>query len=269
MYPRLNANQAVIVRDLIITAQEENKSHDELLALDLLSYIEYGDSPIDTSVDYLDQIAEAAMNDLLAGGLVDARKNGAHEQSKLRGDYLEELMTERLHKDLNQIVPRALHDPGFWRFLGLFPYRWYLLEREPELYSQDYGGTEGQKTYWLMLRTFIVGRKAKSEDSTNPYRNTLAYRDARRQKKISDGRTVDFYHSHIARKRWNDLPSVTNSFIECCTTAEYAIDIDEKLRHSNELAKRMRRVSPNILLDVLPKNRLRGIMDAEKVEVLK
>ena len=89
MYPRLNANQAVLVRDLIIAAQEEKKSHDEVLALDLSSFIEYGDSPADTSVEYLDQIAGAAMNDLLAGGLVDARKNGAHEQSKLRGDYLE------------------------------------------------------------------------------------------------------------------------------------------------------------------------------------
>jgi len=269
MYPRLNANQAVLVRDLIIAAQEEKKSHDEVLALDLSSFIEYGDSSADTSVEYLDQIAGAAMNDLLAGGLVDARKNGAHEQSKLRGDYLEELMTERLHKDINQIDPRALHDPGFWRFLGLFPYRWYLLEREPELYIQDFGGTEGKKTYWLMLRTFIVGHKAKREGITSPYRNTLAYRDARRTQKISDGRTVDFYHSHIARKRWNDYPIVTNVFIECCTTAKYAIDIDEEERYSNELAKRMRRISPSVLLDVLPENRLRSIMDAEKVEVLK
>jgi hypothetical protein len=144
-----------------------------------------------------------------------------------------------------------------------------LLEREPELYIQDFGGTEGKKTYWLMLRPFIVGHKAKREGTTSPYRNTLAYRDARRTQKISDGRTVDFYHSHIARKRWNDYPIVTNVFIECCTTSKYAIDIDEEERYSNELAKRMRRISPSVLLDVLPENRLRSIMDAEKVEVLK
>ena len=269
MYPRLNANQAVIVRDLIMAAQKDGKSHDELLAMDLSSFIENGDSPTETSVEYLAQIAGAAMTDLVIGGLVDARKNGANEQSKLRGDYMEELMTERLHKDINQIDPRALHDPGFWRFLGLFPYRWYLLEREPELQSQDFGGTEGKKTFWLLLRTFIVGQKAKREGITSPYRNTLAYRDARRNEKISDGRTVDFYHSHIVRKRWNDNPIVTNVFIECCTTPKCAIDIDEKDRYSNELAKRMRRISPNVLLDVLPESRLRSIMDAEKAEVLK
>ena len=50
---------------------------------------------------------------------------------------------------------------------------------------------------------------------------------------------------------------------------ETAIDIDEKDRYSNELAKRMRRISPNVLLDVLPESRLRSIMDAEKAEVLK
>lgn len=268
MYPRLNVNQAVMVRDLIIAAQQEKKSRDEVLALDLSSYIEYGDSPEDTSIEYVNQIAGAAMNDLLVGGLVEARKNGAHEQSTLRGDYLEELMTERLHNDINQMDPRALHDPGFWRFLGLFPYRWYLLEREPELYIQDFGGTEGKKTYWLMLRTFIVGQKAKREGITSPYRNTLAYRDARRNENISDGRTVDFYHSHIVRKRWNDSPIVTNVFIECCTTPKYAIDIDEKDRYSNELAKRLRRISPNVLLDVLPESLLRSIMDAEKAVVV-
>jgi hypothetical protein len=268
MYPRLNANQAVLVRDSIIAAQNEKQSRDEVLALDLSSFIEYGDSTTDISVEYLDRIAKAAQNDLLAGGLVDARKKDAHKQSTTPGDYMEELMTERLHKDINHLDPRALHDPGFWRFLGLFPYRWYLLEREPELKAQDFGGTEGGKTYWLMLRTFIVGQKARREGIASPYRNTLAYRDARRKQKISDGRTVDFYHSHIVRKRWNDYQIVTNVFIECCTAPEYALDINEKERYSNELAKRMRRISPSILLDVLPENKIRIMMDSEKAEVL-
>jgi hypothetical protein len=58
-------------------------------------------------------------------------------------------------------------------------------------------------------------------------------------------------------------------FIECCTTSKYAIDIDEEERYSNELAKRMRRISPSVLLDVLPENKIRSMMDAEKAEVLK
>jgi len=170
---------------------------------------------------------------------------------------------------LDSVDPRALHDAGFWRFLALFPYRWYLLEREPEMLVNDYGGGEGSKRYWLLIRTFIIGRKSRAIGDIDEYLNTRAYRDARRRKKLSDGYWIDFYHSHIARKKWHDCSEVSNAFINSCVTSPEALDEDNKnSRNAGSLAKRLLRISPNILFDVLPAADLKQLIDDEKNKVL-
>ena len=271
MYPRLSSNQATKVRDEIAASQEAKVPLADLMKRDLknlLDFVEQGESSVETTIEQLYLQAEAIRQDFVARDLIANRKAGAITEATAKGEYLEELMTEHLHRALDSVDSRALHDAGFWRFLALFPYRWYLLEREPEMLKVDYGGGEGSKRYWLLLRTFIIGRKSKSFGIPDEYLNTRAYRDARRRKNLSDGYWVDFYHSHIARKKWHDCIEVSNAYISSCVTAPEALDEDQNKRYAGSLAKRLLRISPSILLDVLPPADLKSLIDGEKKKVL-
>ena len=133
----------------------------------------------------------------------------------------------------------------------------------------DFGGKEGSKTYWLLVRTFIIGRKSKTPGEPDEYLNTRAYRDARRRRKLSDGRWIDFYHSQIVRKRWHDCVGVSNAFIDSCVTAPEALEEDnESKRYADSLAKRLLRLTPNILLSALPPADLKILIDDEKKKAL-
>jgi hypothetical protein len=133
----------------------------------------------------------------------------------------------------------------------------------------DFGGKEGSKTYWLLIRTFIIGRKSKTPGQPDEYLNTRAYRDARRRQKLSDGRWIDFYHSQIVRKRWHDCVAVSNAFIESCVTSPEALDRDnDSERYADSLAQRLRRITPNILLPALSPTDLRNLIDEEKKKTL-
>lgn len=272
MYPRLSSNKAIMVRDQIDSARTNGVPLDDLLKQDLknlLSIVENGESLVETSIEDLYFQADAMRQNFTNKGLIANRKTGAVKEATTRGEYLEELMAEHLHKTLEILDPRALHDPGFWRFLALFPYRWYLLEREPEMQPNDYGGKEGFKTYWLLIRTFIIGRKSKTPGKSDEYLNTRAYRDARRRRKLSDGMWIDFYHSQIVRKRWHDCVAVSNAFIDSCVTAPEALDEDIKSkRYADSLAKRLLRLTPNILLSALSPTDLKNLIDDEKKKTL-
>jgi len=272
MYPRLSTNNAIAVRDEIYSARSTGVLLDDLLKQELrnlLSNVENGESLVETTIADLYSQAEAMRLNFTNKGLVANRKTGAVKEATTKGEYLEELMAEHLHRTLEILDPRALHDPGFWRFLALFPYRWYLLEREPEMQPNDFGGKEGSKTYWLLIRSFIVGRKSKSPGKPDEYLNTRAYRDARRRRNLSDGRTIDFYHSHIVRKRWNDCVAVSNAFIESCVAAPEVLDEDDEgKRYANDLAKRLLRLTPNFLLSALSPADLKSLIDDEKEKVI-
>ncbi len=266
MYPRLSSNKAIIVRDQIDAALTAGALIDEK---NLLNNVENGESLVETSIEDLYSQAEAIRQNFTKKSFVANRKTGAIKEATTKGEYLEELMAEHLHKALETLDPRALHDPGFWRFLALFPYRWFLLEREPEMKSHDYGGQEGSKHLWLLIRTFIIGRKSKTPGEPDEYLNTRAYRDARRRRKLSDGRWIDFYHSQIVRKRWHDCVAVSNAFIESCVTHPEALDEDnEGKRYADSLAQRLKRLAPNILLSALPQADLKILIDNEKKKTL-
>lgn len=272
MYPRLSVNKAIEVRNHIDAAKSAGVPMVDLVKpdfKDLLSHVEEGESTVTTTAHQLYQTAESIYRDFTVNNLVAKRKAGAVKVGTTQGEYHEELMSEYLHKSLDNLDSRALHDPGFWRFLSLFPYRWYLLEREPQMSATDYGGCEGSKSYWLLVRTFIIGRKSRRIGNSDEYLNSRVYRDARRIENMSDGRVIDFYHSHIVRKRWHDNVEISNSFIESCTSAPVALDEGEGLnRHANEFSKRVRRLTPNFLFASLPANQLRARFDSEKKKIL-
>ena len=272
MYPRLSVNKSIEIRDQISAAMSSGVSIVDILKMDfknLVSQVEEGDSTLETKIEHLYLVADSIKNNFIDNDLVAKRKAGAVKEATTKGEYFEELMSEQLHRALENLDTRALHDPGFWRFHALFPYRWYLLEREPEMQARDFGGLEGSKPYWLLIRTFIIGRKSRRVGASDEYLNSRAYREARRRLKLSDGMWIDFYHSQIVRKRWHDCVEVSNVFTETCTSSPEALDEDLKeKRFSNALAKNLRRLSPNILFASLPTDQLRSLMDKEKNKTL-
>ncbi len=94
---------------------------------------------------------------------------------------LETEMAVELHRLLKDLPVAMLADMGYWRYLALFPYRWYLLAREPELQPQDFGGAkvelddEGRERvttpnskYQLIVRSFLWGKAAYDESAPVP-----------------------------------------------------------------------------------------------------
>lgn len=165
---------------------------------------------------------------------------------------LEELWAEHLHASLKDYPLRALQDPGFWRYLALFPFRSFLLVREPDLTPIRYGGGRGtEKAKWLLPRTYIWGRKTWDELSDS-YELTHAVREARAKEGLSDGTIIDFYHSHVVRTAWSASSAVAMGFVTGFLADPVMHDTDNTgNRPSNKLSKVFARLSNNICLEFL------------------
>lgn len=103
MYPRLSSNKAIMVRDEIDSARTNGVPLDDLLKQDfknLLSIVENGESLVETSIEDLYFQADAMRQNFANKGLVANRKTGAVKEATTRGEYLEELMAEHLHRTL-------------------------------------------------------------------------------------------------------------------------------------------------------------------------
>jgi hypothetical protein len=221
-----------------------------------------GDAHVD--VEWLYEISEMLRTKLIVSGAVDKWAQGAMKPSgDSSSEYLEELMAEELHKILDGLPQEVLHDSNFWRYLGLFPFRWYLLEREPELQDVDFGGTASQRQYWLLIRTYLWGRKSCNTSSADPYEMVYATRNLRRRLKQTDGWVIDFYHSHIIRPRWSDLPSVTRAFIKATGVTPELIDSDSS-GPVRALARSVARLQNNLCLPFLTEKELVDVFCQEK-----
>ncbi len=218
----------------------------------------------EVSSDMLVEESEKIRAELLDGGELAMYRDGAKKPDP-DDVYLEEMMAEHLHRLLDPLPSVALHDARFWRYLGLFPFRWYLLEREPELQPQDYGGTDSGRDKWLMVRTYQWGRKCHLAGNSDPYRNVYRTRRLRREHGASEGWIVDFYHSHIVRPRWSDAAAVTDAFITATTIdpplMDNATDRNEPVR---TFARRISRLSGNVCLPLLDSGDLGSLVQGER-----
>jgi hypothetical protein len=162
----------------------------------------------------------------------------------------EELYAEMLHKELSKLPSAALQDPGFWRYLALFPYRGYLKQREPDFKPIRYGGGTGSlKSQWLLPRTFIWGRKTAGS-SLNDYKRTHILRELRKEAGKSSGTVIDFYHSHIVRPGWTSNSSVAEAFVDAVMSEPLLFDEDATAnRPSNRMSSSVARLSNNVLLE--------------------
>jgi hypothetical protein len=270
-YPRISAKDAQAVRDKIDAALTSGSTRVDVEARGFLelesTYVKYGDSGVTVDCDALYEAALSAQKDLITSGGAAAYKKTGDDELPF---YVEELMSSRLHETLDQLDPAALYDGGFWRYLALFPYRWFLLERERTMQSHDFGGGEGQRHLWLLIRTYQWGRKGSNSNENDPYANTQAVRLAKRRLGLPEGRTIDFYHSHIVRSRWADTSAVAGAFIESATSAPEATDTGQaaKDRPVAQMAKLVAYLSNNISLESLSKDEVRALIDNEKMRVL-
>lgn len=271
-YPRLSAKDARQVRDRLRAALEDGESPATVEERGFAGleerFVAVADCTHGIQRDELYKRALANKRELLDDGGVDAYKANGTDK---RDFYLEELMAPRLHEVLDALDPVALHDAGFWRYLALFPYRWFLMEREESMMSHDYGGAEGQREKWLLIRAYQWGRKCNASDGSQPYERALAVRQAKRRLGVTEGYTIDFYHSHIVRPRWADTSQVSGAFIDSATTAPEALDtgIEAANRPVAQLAKLVARLANNISLVSLSPEEVRGLIDREKMRVLK
>jgi hypothetical protein len=152
-----------------------------------------------------------------------------------------------------------LEDEDFWRYLALFPFRWFLIAREPELQPQDFGGyaeiqdedskvrrrrTKSMITQ-LIYRTYLWGKISYDESQKNSYaRATL----------ISEigGPVIDIWHSHLIRTQLGQLGVMPHSFLDVLVS-----DVEDPSQMkfpARETEKLVARVKHNVLLDVYQKD---------------
>jgi len=164
---------------------------------------------------------------------------------------LEQNHAELVHRALSQLPSQALQDPGFWRYLALFPFRRYLTVRESDLTPIRYGGgSGGSKAYWLLPRTFIWGRKC-FDSSSQSYDFVHEMFEQRRINGLSSGTVIDFYHSHIVRTAWSADSRISLDFLAGVFTEPILFDKDNKAsRPTNVLSSSIARLSNNVLLEV-------------------
>ena len=266
-YPAISLPISRVVRDELLNHYKSKSKYPAIVFErdfgGLENHVELiGDASVD--VEFLYEVSEKLRTKLIVNGAVDKWAKRAMKPSEdVRSEYLEEMMAGELHKVLDGLPSEALHDSNFWRYLALFPFRWFLLEREPELKDVDFGGMGSQKPYWLMIRTYLWGRKCFSANSTNPYENVFATRNLRRKLKQTDGRVIDFYHSHIIRPRWGDLPTVTGAFIKATATPPEVIDVAAN-GPVRALASSVARIQNNLCLPFLTEDELVKVFCAEK-----
>ncbi len=172
--------------------------------------------------------------------------------SKTDQEELESKMASRIHAALRDIDTAVLADMGFWRYLALYPFRWYLDAREPELQPQDYGGSAppddplapnqrrvaGAK-YQLILRTFLWGKAAYDPSASDPYERATKVRAV-------NGAEIDVWHSHIVRVQLGHLGAIPHHFIDSICDEPAAAKRDAA-RH---VEKRLTRMKHNVLLDL-------------------
>jgi hypothetical protein len=167
-------------------------------------------------------------------------------------EELESKMAGPIHETLRDVETAVLADMDFWRYLALYPFRWFLDAREPEMQPQDYGGSvpsnapgepsrrrqPGAK-YQLILRTFLWGKAAFDPSATDPYERATRVRAV-------NGSEIDVWHSHIVRVQLGHLGAMPLHFIDSICAVNGAAKRDP----ARDVEKRLTRMKHNILLDI-------------------
>ena len=188
------------------------------------------------------------------------------------GYLLEARMAGPVHESVSKLGIDMLQDEDFWRYLALFPFRWFLLAREPELNPQDFGGIrksiielkdgtteiqEGKPSwiYQLLYRTFLWGKIAFEKGTPGQYGRATVIGEL-------GGPSIDIWHSHMIRTQLGQLGSVPHSLID--VLVKEIAKPSEMKDPAREAAKLIARLKHNVLLDVYKKGES-DVLVSEKV----
>jgi hypothetical protein len=238
MHPTLGIKASDRVATAIRSAMEEGIPQDTYCSRE---FQELHDTYVsDNAADMADQLYVLA-----AEVYLEAHSGGLTKYE------LEQEHAEFIHKRLRAFPTEALQDPGFWRYLALFPFRRFLTVREDDLKPIRYGGGSGSsKSKWLLPRTFIWGRKCY-EAGSDSYDLVHKMRDLRVENGYSKGTVIDFYHSHVVRPAWSSDTSVAQEFLTSVFTGDLLFDKDNSAnRPTNRMGSAIARLSNNVLLEV-------------------
>ena len=251
-YPILELNAADTVAKGILNedAQEELKCH-----------VTQSDGP-DYKEEAILNASEQAQNEW--------NETPQPETTKARNALLEAFMASRVHRALSDVPAEILHDFRFWRYLALFPFRWYLLLREPELQPQDYGGSKpdpekpervlrASPIYQLLLRTYLWGKIAHDpEGGDDPYKRATLVND-------TEGSVMDVWHSHLVRIQLGQLGRAPHAFLDSICANPVANGTDP----ARLVEKRLTRMKHGVLFDIYDMEGARALVDEQKTKALK
>jgi hypothetical protein len=173
-----------------------------------------------------------------------------------------------VYSAIQKISLDCREDEDFWRYLALFPFRWYLIAREPELQPQDYGGLkekseiseDGEEVikisnssmiYQLIYRTYLIGKAIEDgSDSKEPF--------ARANAIPRGGPLTDIWQSHIIRVTIGRIGFVRHAFIDRVKTEPVAKS--QMLDFARSLASRLTRMRNNVVLDLHSKSEIDAVV---------
>lgn len=264
-YPVIDLRAARKLRDQLWQAKQEGASSEDLLGGSVADVALYRKDRGNS--DYLMERVEGTASEAYAK-FVAAHGGGlaaASDRWQLEAD-----MAGPVHECLHRHDVEVLADPDFWRYLHLGPFRWYLLEREPEMQPHDYGGTDFGRIYWLMIRTYLWGAFAYDpDDPKDPYRRCTAVGEAGMRRSGTPGKVIDFWHSHLIRRRSASQGMVSRAFIDSATTEPLARDGKKgEPQDAREFAKFMRRFSASTSLELLSQEEIQALVQEQKIRAL-
>ena len=261
-YPAIELEKAIKIRDGLKAAQSEGASLDDLISDSMVPDFESSVTMRGTVEFDADRVAEVATRELARWRELREQLGVDFRQHNLWG--LEESMAEPVHRCLRHVGVEALSDPDFWRYLHLGPFRWYLLEREPEMKPHDYGGNRRTPKSWLLNRTFLWGALAVDDaDPNSPYRLATAVGEAGLRSNGRRGKVIDFWHSHLIRVSFASTNRISRAFIEAATNDPVALNDDAR-----QFEKRMLRISRSVALGVVGEPSLAQMTNEQKMRAL-
>ena len=265
-YPVIDLRGARTLRDDLLAAMGAGTSIDDLQAK-----AQTDDGPARNRQGPDVPLEEVWAASTQAHGVWIAERSEPNEAAKAQDLYqLEATMAGVVHGCLRSIEVNTLADPDFWRYLALGPFRWYLMTREPELQDQDFGGTNGNRKYWLLIRTFLWGQLAYEPGAADPYRRTTIVGETSMNELGKPGMVIDFWHSHLIRRYFAVTPDIAHSFIDEATSAPFALDegTAREDRHANAFARRMTRLGRTVDLAVIDSKSAQELVREQKLRAL-
>jgi hypothetical protein len=168
--------------------------------------------------------------------------SGAIKQDK---EVFEGRLSAAVHPLLAGFPAEVLDDRGFWRYLALSRFWWYITWREAGPLASGNGHTYTDATQAVMAiptRLFLRGQAVVKGDDYTP-----AY---------ALERSADFWRSHVLRVRVGTSPSLTRAFVKL--QRERQMKTDPQLR---PYARQLNRTWTNVVLHLYDEDEAYELLD--------